>query len=104
MEKVSTKISLSLPSMLAASRSVVACSGKSAKAPLGKAEAMVRGLEAEGESAMSFPASALRHAATWLLDEDSAVLLRQRRASGVREREGGRMNGGGVAREAEGTT
>jgi len=71
------KISLSLTTMLAAKASVVACAGKSAKAPLGKAEAMVRGLEGD-ETAMSFPASALRHKATWLLDEDSAVLLKKK--------------------------
>lgn len=71
------KISLSLAAMRAARASVVACAGKSAKAPLGKAEAMVRGLEGE-ETPMSFPARALRDRATWLLDEDSAVLLKKR--------------------------
>lgn len=35
---------------------------------------MVRALEA-AETPMSFPASALREKATWLLDEDSAALL-----------------------------
>ena len=74
MGKLSTKLSLSIATMLAARRSVVACAGKSAKAPLGKAQAMVRALEA-AETPMSFPASALRDTATWLLDEDSAALL-----------------------------
>ncbi|KAJ1479238.1 glucosamine-6-phosphate isomerases/6-phosphogluconolactonase-domain-containing protein [Baffinella frigidus] len=74
MGKLSTKISLSLATMQAARMSVVACAGKSAKAPLGKAQAMVRALEA-AETPMSFPASALRHSATWLIDADSAVLL-----------------------------
>ena len=68
------KISLSLATMLASKSSVVACAGKSAKAPLGKAEAMVRALESK-ETAMSFPASVLREKALWLIDEDSAVLL-----------------------------
>ena len=71
------KISLSLAAMRAARASVVACAGKSAKAPLGKAAAMVRGLEGD-ETPMTFPASALRAHATWLLDEDSAVLLTRR--------------------------
>jgi len=74
MGKISTKLSLSLSTMLTARRSVVACAGTSAKAPLGKARAMVRALEA-AETPMSFPASALREKATWLLDEDSAALL-----------------------------
>ena len=71
------KISLSLAAMRAGRASVVACAGKSAKAPLGKAEAMVRGLEGD-ETPMTFPASALRGQATWLLDEDSAALLTRR--------------------------
>jgi len=74
MGKLSTKLSLSIATMLAAKRSVVACAGTSAKAPLGKAQAMVRALEA-AETPMSFPASALRDKATWLLDEGSAALL-----------------------------
>ena len=41
---------------------------------IGKAQAMVRALEAD-ETPMSFPACALREKATWLLDEDSAALL-----------------------------
>ena len=100
------KISLSLTSMMKAKRSVVACAGKSVKAPLGKAEAMVnsflvsipyliidmycfflffsfnvqvRCLESEAETASSFPASVLRHKATWLIDEDSAALLKCRK-------------------------
>eukprot|EP00588_Corethron_pennatum_P017127 CAMPEP_0194304646 /NCGR_PEP_ID=MMETSP0171-20130528/2339_1 /TAXON_ID=218684 /ORGANISM="Corethron pennatum, Strain L29A3" /LENGTH=302 /DNA_ID=CAMNT_0039055985 /DNA_START=31 /DNA_END=939 /DNA_ORIENTATION=+ len=75
MGQLSTKISLSLAAMRASRRAVVACAGKSPKAPLGKAEAMVRALEGTDETPRSFPASALRDTATWLLDEDSAVLL-----------------------------
>ena len=71
------KISMSLAAMQAAKTSVVACAGKSAKAPMGKAEAMVRALEGEGETPMTFPARALRHSATWLLCKDSASLLQQ---------------------------
>jgi 6-phosphogluconolactonase/glucosamine-6-phosphate isomerase/deaminase len=43
----------------------------------GKAEGMVRALEKE-ETADSFPASALRDAATWILDKDSAALLKNK--------------------------
>ena len=74
MGKISTKISLSLAAMRASKTSVVACAGTSAKAPLGKAEAMVRALEAE-ETPFTFPAAALRSTATWLLDTPSAALL-----------------------------
>ena len=42
--------------------------------PLGKAQAMVRALEAD-ETPLSFPASALRYDAQWLTDADSAALL-----------------------------
>ena len=82
MGKVSTKLSLSLRSMLASRTAIVACAGTSAKAPLGKAEAMVRALEAD-ETPMSFPASALRGKATFLLDESSASLLRGAAAPGT---------------------
>jgi 6-phosphogluconolactonase len=77
MGKISTKLSLSIRSMQASKLAVVACAGTSAKAPLGKAQAMVRALEAPEETPMSFPASALRSKATWLLDEASAALLSQ---------------------------
>ena len=52
MGRLATKLSLSLAAMRAARRTVVACAGKSAKAPLGKAQAMVRALAAE-ETAMT---------------------------------------------------
>ena len=45
-----------------------------AQIPTPLLQAMVRALEA-AETPMSFPASALRHSATWLIDQDSAVLL-----------------------------
>lgn len=73
------KISLSLTTMLAARTQIVACAGKSSKAPLGKAEAVVRGLESTAETAMTFPARALRDTARWLVDEDSACLLKIKR-------------------------
>ena len=73
------KISLSLTAMLAARTQVVACAGKSSKAPLGKAEALVRGLESTTDTPWSFPARALRDTAAWLVDEDSACLLKVKR-------------------------
>lgn len=73
----SSSISLSLPVMVASKTAVVASAGKSQKYPLGKAEAMIRCLEAN-ETPASFPASALRDKATWLLDEDAASLLKNK--------------------------
>jgi len=69
-------ITLSLPVMLAAKKIVVASAGKSEKYPLGKAEAMVRALEAD-ESLSSFPAVAFRDQATWILDEGAAAMLKK---------------------------
>ena len=80
------KISLSLKSMLKSKYCVVSCSGKSTKAPLGKAEAMYRALESTGENASSFPASVLRQKAVWLIDEDSAVMLKQRGGKSINMR------------------
>jgi len=77
VKPASSSISLSLPVMLASKEIVVASAGKSEKYPLGKAEGMVRALEKE-ETADSFPASALRDAATWILDKDSAALLKSK--------------------------
>jgi len=71
----SSSISLSLPVMVASKVAVVASAGKSQKYPLGKAEAMIRCLEAD-ETPASFPASALRDTALWLMDQDAASLLK----------------------------
>ena len=68
------KISLSLESMKACQVAVVACAGRSSKAPLGKAQAVLKALERE-ETPITFPASALKEKAIWLLDEPSAILL-----------------------------
>ena len=68
------KISMSIKTMMSSKKCIVACAGKSLKAPLGKAEGIKRAL-VENETPLSFPASALRAKATWLLDNDSAVLL-----------------------------
>eukprot|EP00282_Hemiselmis_andersenii_P030382 CAMPEP_0169460576 /NCGR_PEP_ID=MMETSP1042-20121227/18566_1 /TAXON_ID=464988 /ORGANISM="Hemiselmis andersenii, Strain CCMP1180" /LENGTH=320 /DNA_ID=CAMNT_0009573087 /DNA_START=39 /DNA_END=1001 /DNA_ORIENTATION=- len=72
VKPASSSISLSLPVMLASKRVVVASAGKSDKYPLGKAEGVKRALEGD-ETTSSFPASALRGKALWILDEDSAV-------------------------------
>ena len=68
-------ITLSLPVMKASKQVVVASAGKSEKYPMGKAEAMVRALEAD-ETPSSFPAMALRDQATWILDEGAAAMLK----------------------------
>lgn len=69
------KISLSIKSMLNSKTCVVACAGRSSKAPLGKAQAMVRAFN-ENETPMSFPASALRDKAIWLIDEPTALYVK----------------------------
>jgi len=70
-------ITLSLPVMQNSKQIVVASAGKSEKYPLGKAEAMVRALEAK-ETTTSFPAVAFRDQATWILDEGAAAMLKQK--------------------------
>ena len=70
-------ITLSLPVMTASKQIVVASAGKSDKYPLGKAEAMVRALEAD-ETPTSFPAMAFRNKALWILDEGAAAMLKKK--------------------------
>lgn len=70
------KITMSLSTMLSCKKAIVACAGRSSKAPLGKAFAMVKALEREDETPMTFPASKLRDKAIWLIDESSASLLK----------------------------
>mmetsp|Transcript_50985 Transcript_50985/g.159311 ORF Transcript_50985/g.159311 Transcript_50985/m.159311 type:complete len:204 (-) Transcript_50985:140-751(-) len=70
----SSSITLSLPLIKSSRKIVVASAGKSEKYPLGKAEAMVRALE-KNETPSTFPASALRNCATWIMDDGAAELL-----------------------------
>ena len=71
----SSSITLSLPVMLASREIVVASGGSSKKYPLGKAEGMVRALEAD-ETPVTYPAMAFRHKAKWLMDSGAAGLLK----------------------------
>jgi len=77
VKPASSSISLSLPVMKASKQIVIASAGKSDKYPLGKAEGMVRALEAD-ETVHSFPAMAFRDGATWILDEGAAALLKNK--------------------------
>ena len=72
--KVPGSITLSLPVMAAASEVVIAACGVSEKYPMGKSEAMARGIEGD-ETKSSFPAVGLRSVATWLLDKAAAAEL-----------------------------
>merc|ERR1719387_2895049 len=69
--KVPGSITLSLPVMAAAKEVVIAACGVSEKYPLGKSEAMARGIEGD-ESPSTFPAVGLRSVATWHLDMAAA--------------------------------
>ena len=65
-------ISLSLPVMLRAKKSVVSAAGKSEKYPQGKAAAMQLAIADESIEPGAFPACALRETALWILDEPNA--------------------------------
>jgi 6-phosphogluconolactonase len=74
VKPTSSSITLSLPMMLASKQIVIASAGKSEKYPMGKAEGMLRALQAP-ETPDTFPACAFRGNAQWLLDEGAASLL-----------------------------
>jgi len=67
-------ISLSLSVMAGASEVIIAACGVSDKYPQGKSAGMARAIEGE-ETSESFPASALRSVATWIIDEAAASKL-----------------------------
>uniref|UniRef100_A0A7S0J8R2 Glucosamine/galactosamine-6-phosphate isomerase domain-containing protein n=1 Tax=Calcidiscus leptoporus TaxID=127549 RepID=A0A7S0J8R2_9EUKA len=67
-------VSLSIATLCASQCCVVACAGELEEAPFSSAKAVARALEAF-ETPSSFPASALRHTATWVLDAAAAALL-----------------------------
>ena len=71
-------ISLSMPTMRAARRVVIAALGVSEKYASGKSEAMRRAIEAPEETLVTFPAAGLRGVATYLLDEGAAADLSER--------------------------
>jgi 6-phosphogluconolactonase len=70
-------ITLSLPVMLAAKEVVVAACGVSDKYPQGKSEGMRRAIVEPSETPQTFPASALRPVATWVLDTAAASKLQE---------------------------
>ena len=61
--------------MLASKEIIIATGGTSKKYPLGKAEGMVRALEAPDETVSTYPAVAFRQSAKWLMDEGASSLL-----------------------------
>lgn len=67
-------ITLSLPVMRGASKTVVAACGVSDKYPAGKSAGMKRAIVDE-ETLQSFPAAGLRGVATWVMDEAAASKL-----------------------------
>lgn len=77
-------ITLTLPVMIRAKRSVVSAAGKSDKYPKGKAAAMRLAIEDPEITPGLFPACALRDTATWILDEPngSEMPLMKRRLIG----------------------
>jgi 6-phosphogluconolactonase len=88
-----SSISLTLPVMQHALFSVVSAAGKSAKYPKGKADAMGLAISDGDVTFRTFPASALRQTAIWILDEPNASNLGEgvpvRTDSNYRERRNG---------------
>jgi 6-phosphogluconolactonase len=68
-QKDPPSISLTLPVMQRAKQTVISAAGKSEKYPNGKADAMRLATVEENVTPKDFPASALRDAAFWILDE-----------------------------------
>ena len=62
-------ISLTLPVMQRAKKTVISAAGQSVKYPNGKASAMRLAVADENVTAKDFPASALRENAVWIFDE-----------------------------------
>ena len=67
-------ITLSLPVMKAAKEVVIAACGVSEKYPQGKSAGMLRAIHG-AETLQSFPASGLRKAAVWIIDEAAGSKL-----------------------------
>ena len=70
--KTPGSITLTLPVMLKARKSVVSAAGKSEKYPKGKASAMRLAVDDGGITPAKFPACALRGKTTWIFDEPNA--------------------------------
>ncbi|KAL7483330.1 hypothetical protein ACHAW6_008983 [Cyclotella cf. meneghiniana] len=74
-QKDPPSISLTLPVMQRAARTVISAAGKSDKYPNGKAGAMRLAIAEESVTPKEFPASALRECAVWILDEPNGSEL-----------------------------
>ena len=74
-QKDPPSISLTLPVMQRAKKSVISAAGKSEKYPNGKAGAMRLAIGEEDITPKDFPASALRQCAVWILDEPNGSEL-----------------------------
>ena len=70
-------ISLTLPVMQRASKTVISAAGKSPKYPNGKASAMRLAIADENVTPKEFPASALRENAVWILDEPNGSEMKE---------------------------
>jgi 6-phosphogluconolactonase len=78
-------ISLTLPVMQRAKKTVVAAAGQSAKYPKGKAEAMKLAIQYPDVRPQLFPACALREDAIWILDEANASDMPEMKRSKLEE-------------------
>lgn len=74
-QKDPPSISLTLPVMQRAKRTVISAAGQSEKYPNGKAGAMRLAIGEEDITPKEFPASALRECAVWILDEPNGSEL-----------------------------
>ena len=68
-------ISMTLPLMQRAKRTVILAAGQSEKYPKGKADAMYKAIADKSVTPQDFPASALREHAVWILDQANASEL-----------------------------
>lgn len=68
-------ISLTLPVMQRAKKTVISAAGQSEKYPQGKASAMRLAIADESVTPKDFPASALREYAVWILDEPNGSAM-----------------------------
>jgi 6-phosphogluconolactonase len=83
--KTPAGISLTLPVMQRAKKTVVAAAGQSVKYPKGKAEAMKLAIADPDASPQRFPACALREDAIWILDEANASDMPEMKRSNLEE-------------------
>ncbi|KAL3783477.1 hypothetical protein HJC23_000315 [Cyclotella cryptica] len=74
-QKDPPSISLTLPVMQRAARTVISAAGKSEKYPNGKAGAMRLAIAEKSVTPKEFPACALRESAVWILDEPNGSEL-----------------------------